>query len=221
MAPASNLSLGSNVSITVLFAGPPGPRQPSFGSDHSGPVSGRLYGAAPWRSGHQAPLFPSPFSAPAFASWAILFPLQDSAFLAVGLPAQGWTATGFSRSARMRPDREGRLLDPGAVVSSRQEGNVPAGTRRFPAASPTTPTTADIRGGPSVTRHQRRFTLFARPIFLSPVASLDARGPSGCPLSSTPRRYQRRMSRRGQAFGHWPEITSPASTAPPTNVIHS
>ena len=39
----------------------------------------------------------------------------------------------------MRPDRGGRLLDPGAMVSTRREGNVPAGIRRFPAASPTPP----------------------------------------------------------------------------------
>ena len=51
----------------------------------------------------------------------------------------GWTATGFPRCTRMRPDRGGRLLDPGATVSTRREGNVPAGIRRFPAASPTPP----------------------------------------------------------------------------------
>ena len=39
----------------------------------------------------------------------------------------------------MRPDRGGRLLDPGAMVSTRRERNVPAGIRRFPAASPTPP----------------------------------------------------------------------------------
>ena len=32
-------------------------------------------------------VFPSPFGAPAFASWTILFPLRNSAFLTVGLPA--------------------------------------------------------------------------------------------------------------------------------------
>ncbi len=50
-----------------------------------------------------------------------------------------WTATGFPRCTRVRPDRDGRLLDPGAMVSPRREGNVPAGIRRFPAASPTPP----------------------------------------------------------------------------------
>jgi hypothetical protein len=58
------------------------------------------------------------------------------ASLTVGLPTLGSTATGFLRCTRMRPDRGGRLLDPGAP---RQEGNVSAGIRRFPAASPTPP----------------------------------------------------------------------------------
>jgi hypothetical protein len=58
------------------------------------------------------------------------------ASLTVGLPTLGSTATGFLRCTRMRPDRGGRLLDPGAP---RQEGNVSACIRRFPAASPTPP----------------------------------------------------------------------------------
>ncbi len=36
--------------------------------------------------------FPSPFGAPALASWIILFPLKSSAFLTVGLPAAMLTA---------------------------------------------------------------------------------------------------------------------------------
>lgn len=123
------------------FADPPGPRQPPFGAGHQGPVSGRLYDTTTGGAVTCA-AFPSPFDPPAFASWTILFPPRTSASLTVGLPAatfRGRTSTGFPRCTRMRPDRGGRLLDPGAMVSTRQERNVPTGTRRFPAASPTPP----------------------------------------------------------------------------------
>jgi hypothetical protein len=168
-------------STSALFRGGP-----------PGPVSGRLYDTTAGGAITCA-VFPWPFGAPAFACWTILFPLRNSASLTVGLPALGWTATGFPRCTRMRPDRVGRLLDPGAKGVYPTERECP---RRHPPLSsgqPYTPSQTAMRGGPSVTRHQRRFTLFARPIFLSPVASRDARGPSGFPLGSTPRRYQRRM----------------------------
>jgi hypothetical protein len=120
------------------------PRRPTrstsalFRGGPLGPISGRLYDTTAGGAITCA-AFPSPFGAPAFACWTVLFPLRDSASLTVGLPALGWTATGLPRCTRMRPDRGGRLLDPGAMVSTRREGNVPAGIRRFPAASPTPP----------------------------------------------------------------------------------
>ncbi|PRX42831.1 hypothetical protein B0I32_1662 [Nonomuraea fuscirosea] len=108
----------STRSMSALFRGGP-----------LGPVSGRLYDttAMEERSSHAA--FPSPFGAPVFASWTILFPLRHYAFLAVGLPATGWTATGFPRCTRMRCDRSGRLLDPGA------DGVHPAG-KEYPRRHP-------------------------------------------------------------------------------------
>lgn len=109
------------------------------------------------------------------------------------------TPSGFPRCTRMRPDRGGRLLDPGAMVSTRRKGNVPAGIRAL-QRQPYTCTIAHIRAGPSVTRHQQRFTLFARPIFLSPVTSRDARGSSGFPLGFAPRRCQQRTPGPGQAI---------------------
>ena len=75
-------------------------------------------------------------------------PPRNSASLTVGLPATGWTTTGFPRSARMRPDRGGCLLYPGAVVPTWPERNVPASTRRFPAASPEPLPPSAIRQGP-------------------------------------------------------------------------
>jgi len=171
------LSLGSNDLASVLFADPPGPRQPSFEAGHQG-LCPAGYTARPPEERSVRAAFPSPFGTPALACWTILFPPRSSASLTVGLPATatGRTSTGLPRCPRVRPDRGGRLLDPGAVVSTRQEGNVPAGTRRFAAASPTPQPQRATRRGSAVTRHQRRFTLFARPIFLSPVAPEMAPG---------------------------------------------
>ena len=77
------------------------------------------------------------------------------------------------------------------------------------SSQPYTPTTTFHPWRLSVTRHQRRFTRFTRPIFLSPVPSGMKRRASGFPLSFAPHRYQRRTSGQGQAVGHWPEITPP------------
>jgi hypothetical protein len=77
-------------------------------------------------------------------------PLRNSTSLTVGLPTStinGWTSTGFPRSPRMRTDRGGCLLYPGAVVSPRPEINLPPGTRCFPTASPTPPSPSFIPGG--------------------------------------------------------------------------
>jgi len=92
--------------------------------------------------------FPAAFRPPAFASCAILsrrgvLPSSRSAY-----QPMGWTSTGFPRSARMSPDRGGCLLDPGAVVPTRSERNIPTSTCRFPAASPTPLPPATIRRGP-------------------------------------------------------------------------
>jgi hypothetical protein len=56
------------------------------------------------------------------------------------------------------------------------------------------------------------------PVRSSPACSPRVdRGPWASASSFTPRRCQRRMSKWGQALGHWPEITPPASTRPPTD----
>jgi hypothetical protein len=54
----------------------------------------------------------------------------------------------FPRFPRVRPDRGGCLLYPGAVVSSRPERSVPTGTCCFPAANPKPPPQSFIPGGP-------------------------------------------------------------------------
>jgi hypothetical protein len=68
-----------------------------------------------------------------------------------------------------------------------------------------------------ITRHHRGFT-GVRPSGLPrPVVPGWNRGPWASASSFTPRRYRRRMSKWGQAPGHWPEITPSASTDPPTD----
>jgi hypothetical protein len=70
------------------------------------------------------------------------------------------------------------------------------------SSQPYTPTTTFHPWRLTVTRHQRRFTRFTRPIFLSPVPPEMKRRASGFPLSFAPRRYQQRTSGQGQAIGH-------------------
>ena len=96
------------------------------------------------------PWFPVAFRRTGIRLLSHPVPLRNSASLTVGLPTgtiTGWTSTGFPRSPRVRPDRGGCLLYPGAVVSSRPEINLPPGTRCFPAASPTPPSPSFIPGG--------------------------------------------------------------------------
>jgi len=97
--------------------------------------------------GRAAAGFLSPFDVPALASWVIVCPLRNWAFLTVGLPAH-WsrTSTGLSRCTWSSRDRAGRLLYPGDGGAHPAGDYSPAGTRRFPAASPY---------GPAGTTHRR------------------------------------------------------------------
>ena len=128
-------------------------------------------------------------------------PLEISAFLTVGLPARLFLRAGlqpgFPRSARVRHDRGGCPLCPGAVVSSRPDRNDPIGTRRFPAASPTTPLLHPIAGNPQSRDLNQGFTHVhpsGLPLARNPRME---RGPFGFPPSSAPCRYQQRTSGRG------------------------
>ena len=80
--------------------------------------------------------FPAAFRPPAFASEAILRPLENRAFLTVGLPQTPWrrrTPTGLSRSPRVRYGRVGCLLYPedGGVLPTGFESS----GRRLPLSS--------------------------------------------------------------------------------------
>jgi hypothetical protein len=96
----------------------------------------------------------------------------------------------------------------------------PAVAGRLPAAHPYTqvllpPSRAWDNGASS--RVHSRSPVRSSPL---PVAPGWNRSPWASPPGFTPRRYQRRMPKRGRALGHLPGITSPASTGPPQR-IHS
>ena len=108
----------------------------------------------------------------------------------------GRTPTGFPRSARMSSDRGGRPLYPGDGGAHPDRWRLTAGACRFAAASPCTRQHSH-RPGSRLTRHQRGFKRFARPVF----PSLWPPGWNGPPLGSTPgfapRRPRADDARRG------------------------
>jgi len=117
---------------------------------------------------------------------AILFPPGGWALLAVGLPANDRTPTGLPRSARTSCDQGGRPLDPGDHGAHPDRGDYRPGACRFTAASPCTRHTSH-RQGLRLTRHQRGFKQFARPVFPSPVAARMERAALGLePQASHP-----------------------------------
>ena len=103
--------------------------------------------------------FPVAFRPPAFASWAILFPLGSCAFLTVGRPGgcSTRTPTGFPRSTRARYDRGGCPLYPEAAVSIRMAVTSTIGACRFSTASHA-PRCNNPSAGLGITRHHREFT---------------------------------------------------------------
>jgi hypothetical protein len=132
--------------------------------------------------------FPVAFPLPAFAS------RSSCSRRGVGPPLRSAyrtrhaarTPTGLPRSARMSCDRGGCPLYPedggalpGQVVSL-------TGACRSAAASPYTPPQLPIDGD-SLTRHQRGFTQFTRPVFPSPAAArMERAAASAFPRASHP-----------------------------------
>ena len=111
----------------------------------------------------------------------IRYPPGSWALLTVGLPntpRRARTPTGLPRSARTSSDRGGRPLTPGTTVLTPDRGDYRPGVCRFAAASPCHPPHIPSTGC-SLTRHQRGFTRFARPVFPSPVAARMERAALG------------------------------------------
>ena len=150
-----------------VFAGSPDPRQHPLGS------SKRSYPASYTRTtdGGASIIrsrFPAAFRPPAFASRVVLRPPRNSAFLTVGLP-----------DAHARLDHDGVVTFHMSKIRPGWVSSVPRGRwcapglaspRAAPAASqwpaPTFPLLHPI-GGSAMTRHQRGFMFFTRPVFPS------------------------------------------------------
>ena len=155
--------------------------------------------------------FPAAFQPPAFASW------PSCSRREIGLPhgqptgPAGPDPVGVStfRTLEQRPGwapsiPRGRWCPPA-------RGSFPAGTRRFPAASPCIPLEHSAWRGPNVTRPHQGFTRVH---------------PSGLPLACGPRTERGPLGvfselrtpplpaahvRAGTGPGHWPGITPSAS----------
>jgi hypothetical protein len=170
--------------------------------------------------------FPVAFPLPAFASRSScsrrgVGPSSRSAYRAAPVARPDPDGVTAFRTHELRPGwvpplPRGRRCSPGQVVSL-------TGACRSAAASPYTPPQLPIDGG-SLTRHQRGFTQFTRPVFPSPAAP----GWNGPPLRLSPElrtpptRSRRRTPRWGQANEHGPGTTrSTSHQSILQSVVHS
>ena len=123
---------------------------------------------------------------------------------------------GFPRSTRVRYDRGGCPLYPGAVVSTRATRNEPLGTRRFPTASPTALLKQPIDRASAVTRHQPRVHSRS-PVRSSPRPWLPGwnRGPPAFPRAPHPAVTSNARQGRGQASSTRPGLHHRHHVGPP------
>ena len=160
------------------------------------------------RTGHHVPVSRC-LSATGIRFSVTLFPPGSWALLTVGLPAAtgGRTPTGFPRSARMSSDRGGRPLYPedgGAHPDRGDPRPAPAASQR-PVPAPRSTSHRRAR----LTRHQRGFTRFARPVFPSPVAARMERAALGLSpgLRTPPTKSRTTHAREGTGHEHGPGTT--------------
>jgi len=128
----------------------------------------------------------------------ILFPPGDWALLAVGLPNHRFgPRRGYHVPHARAATGEGALWTPGTTVLTPTE----ATTGRAPAASQRpvpAPRRTSHRQGSRLTRHQRGFKQFARPVFPSPVAARMERAALGLePRASHPADQEPDSARQG------------------------
>jgi len=97
------------------------------------------------------------------------------------------------------PIPRGRRCSPGRPMVFDRRLPLPNGQPLHPAGT-------SHRAEPQMTRPQRRFTQFTRPVFPSPVAPGWNRRPWASTPSFEPRRYQRRTSGWGQASSTGPGL---------------
>ena len=183
---ASNLSVGSGV-IVSFFSLAHLTASARFAPGHQARYPAGYPVRPPGGGGHRVPVSRR-VSAAGVRFSVILFPPGSWALLAVGLPDEtcrpdpdGVTAfrTHELRPGWVPPLPRGRRCSPGQVVSL-------TGACRSAAASPYTPPQLPIDGG-SLTRHQRGFTQFTRPVFPSPAAArMERAATSAFPRASHP-----------------------------------
>ena len=137
-------------------------------------------------------------------------PLEDWATLASGLPATSPCPdpNRVPTFHSARNDRGGCLLYPEGGGALPADKKSPAGACRFTAASPYAPPYIH-RARLTITRHQRRFTRFTRPVCPLPVTPRWNRGPSAFPRASHPAVTSSARRGWGQAIEHWPGATYP------------
>ena len=177
------------------------------------PVSGQLCGTTNRGVGHVS-RFPAAFRLPAFASRVILSPLRSWTFLAVGLPDNARTPSGFHVSHARVATGEGALSTPRTAVLTR------------PIAS--------LRPPPAASQRQCPYTPAEHP---SSGAQLDEASlrvhcihPSGLPLACGPRMERAPLGflpklrtpplpathvRVGTGLEHWPGTTQSTSSVDP------
>ena len=189
-------------------AGSPDPRQHPFRPGQP-PLSGQLCGNRRRRSQHPVPGFLLPFGrrrsllGSSCARWGIP-PSSRSAYR----QATAWTPSGLSRSACVRYDRGGCPLYPGDGGALPAGNDRPAGTRRFPAASPYLPLPASHPAGVLMTRRHRRFTHVHPSGLPQPVTPGWNEESLGTSPGFAPRGYPQRTPRRGRSSRTGPGTTS-------------
>ena len=135
-----------------------------------------------------SPVVSCRLSATGICFLGILFPPKG-----VGLPYgrltppnSGGDPAGFPRSTRTRIDRGGCPLYPGTVVLSRLDALHQPAPAAFSSGQSCTPLKPSHLTGVALTRHQRGFTCFTRPVFPSPVAPGRDGDPWASPWASDP-----------------------------------
>ena len=144
---------------------------PLSGPGHEGPYPAGYPGRPVGGAGHPLPVSRC-LSAAGVRFSVILFPPRNWASLTVGLRDQAArTQTGLPRFARTKYDRGGCPLYPGDGGAHPGQGASLASACRSTTTSPWTPLQTLHLAGLRLTRHQRAFKQFTRPVFPSPVAA--------------------------------------------------
>ena len=208
--------------VLIIFSGAHLATSARFRARAPGSVSGRLSTTISRRALISCSWFPAAFRPPALAFWS------SCSRRGIGLslrsayrPARGRTQTGFPRFARSSCDRGGCSLYPGDDGAHPDWPRSPARICRFSTARPCTPPQPPSNARLRMTRHQRGFKQFTRPVFPSPVAPGWNASPWALPRASHPTLTgdARRSADRPSSTD--PKQRSMSSTSLQTSVVYS